>query len=118
MRSRFPACRSMVLQRICLKAICDVSQSTGDNTQDVETFEDEIELHNPQVALQMLGKYHETFVDKLKIEVTWQDAAVAMIQQDELTYASALEVFDHDEALIKELFAKARMPINPPQLEG
>ena len=89
----------------------DSFSTFGPNAEDVETFEDEIELHNPQVALQMLGKYHEQFIDKLKIEVTWQDEAIALIEAGQITYAAALEAFDHDDTLIRQLFAKAKKPI-------
>ena len=43
---------------------------TRDDGTDVETFEDEIELHNPQVALQLLGKQHGLFVDKSETKIT------------------------------------------------
>ena len=92
-------------------AACSIFSTFGPNAEDVETFEDEIELHNPQVALQMLGKYHEQFIDKLKIEVTWQDEAIALIEAGQITYAAALEAFDHDDTLIRQLFAKAKKPI-------
>lgn len=40
------------------------SRVTRDDGTDVETFEDEIELHNPQTALQLLGKQHGLFVER------------------------------------------------------
>ena len=43
---------------------------TREDGTDVETFEDEIELHNPQVALQLLGKQHGLFVDKSETKIT------------------------------------------------
>lgn len=89
-----------------------VTRGVGESAEDVETFEDEIELHNPQVALQMLGKYHETFVDKLKIEITWQDEAIAMIERGELSEEKALAVFDNDNALVADLFARAKTRIS------
>lgn len=88
------------------------SRVTREDGTDVETFEDEIELHNPQVALQMLGKYHETFIDRLKIEITWQDEAIAMIQSGELTPEKALAVFDNDNELVAALFAKAQTRVS------
>lgn len=44
------------------------SRVTREDGTDVETFEDEVELHNPQVALQLLGKQHGLFVDKQEIK--------------------------------------------------
>lgn len=94
------------------------SRVTRDDGTDVETFEDEIELHNPQSALQLLGKYHETFVDKLKIEITWQDEAIALIKQGAITYEAALETFDHDDRLVRELFAKAQVEVSTGESEA
>lgn len=97
-----------------------ISRGVGDNAEEVETFEDEIELHNPQVALQLLGKYHGHFGDKLKIDihVTWQDEAVSLIKSGDITYEAALETFDHDDRLVRELFAKAQVPISVGQSEA
>jgi phage terminase small subunit len=94
-----------------------ISRGVGDNAEEVETFEDEIELHNPQVALQLLGKYHGHFGDKLKIDihVTWQDEAVSLIKSGEITYEAALETFDHDDRLVRELFAKAQVEVSTGQ---
>lgn len=33
---------------------------------DIETIDEEIELHNPQIALQLLGKHHGLFVEKIE----------------------------------------------------
>lgn len=41
---------------------------TREDGTDVETFEDEVELHNPQFALQLLGKQHGLFVDRQEIK--------------------------------------------------
>jgi phage terminase small subunit len=38
---------------------------TGTET-DIEVFEDEIELHSVQTALQLIGKHHGLFVDKME----------------------------------------------------
>lgn len=79
---------------------------------DIETFEDKIELHNPQVALQLLGKQHGLFSDKLKIEITWQDEAVQLIKSGQLDYPTALETFENNDALVRDLFAKAQIPVS------
>jgi len=44
-----------------------ITRGTGENAEDVETFEDEVELHNPQFALQLLGKQHGLFIDKQEV---------------------------------------------------
>lgn len=45
---------------------------------DTEIFEDEIELHDPQKALQLLGKQHGLFVDRT--EVTGKDGDALRIE--------------------------------------
>lgn len=74
---------------------------------DVEIFEDEIELHDPLRALQLIGKQLGLFTDKVQVEATWQIEAVTMIRRGELDKEQALEVFDNDMALVDSLFAKA-----------
>lgn len=83
---------------------------TRENGEDVETFEDEVELHNPQVALQMLGKYHEVLTDKLKITITWEDQAVEDIRAGRIEYAAMVAEFE-DEALVAGLFKRAGVPV-------
>lgn len=45
-----------------------VTRGVGGNIEEIETFEDEIELHDPQRALQMIGKQLGMFVEKAEIE--------------------------------------------------
>ncbi len=87
-------------------------RTTLSDGTDIEIFEDEIELHPVQSALQLLGKYHETFIDKLKIEISWQDETITLIKSGALTYEAALETFDHDDTLVRSLFAKAEIPVS------
>lgn len=47
-----------------------------------------------------------------RIELTWQDDAIAMIQRGELDRDTALEVFDGDNELVQSLFAKAALPVS------
>lgn len=82
---------------------------TRENGEDVETFEDEVELHNPQVALQMLGKYHEVLTDKLKIEITWEQRAIDDIRAGNVSYPALAEAFDDSTAA--RLFAAAGVPV-------
>ncbi len=83
---------------------------TRENGEDVETFEDEVELHNPQVALQMLGKYHEVLTDKLKIEITWEQRAIDDIRAGNVSYPALAEAFDDSTAA--RLFAAAGIPVS------
>lgn len=46
-----------------------ISRGSGLGAEEIETFEDEIELHNPQFALHLLGKQHGLFVDKSEVNV-------------------------------------------------
>lgn len=47
----------------------------------VETIDEEIEFHNPQVALQLLGKYRGLFVEKLEHSVTVALTWAEMVRQ-------------------------------------
>lgn len=47
-----------------------ITRGTGEGAEDVETFEDEIELHSPQFALNLLGKQHGLFVDKSEVKLS------------------------------------------------
>lgn len=87
------------------------TRKTFEDGTDIEIFEDEIELHNPQFALQLLGKQHGLFSDKLKIEISWQDETISLIKAGQLDYTTALETFDHDDELVRRLFAKAEVSI-------
>lgn len=47
-----------------------------------------------------------------KIELTWQDEAVSMIQRGELDKETALQVFDNNDELVSALFAKAAVSVS------
>lgn len=89
-----------------------VTTFTDEDGNGRESFSDEIELHSSQAALQLLGKYHKLFTERVQVELTWQDEAVERIRSGELSYPTALEVFDHDDELVKQLFAKAQIPVS------
>lgn len=65
----------------------------------------------------LLGLYAPTKQD-INIHHTWQDEAVSLIKAGEITYEAALETFDHDDALVRELFAKAQVEISTGQSEA
>ena len=95
-------------------------ETSRDGEIDIETIEEEIEFHNPQFALQLLGKYHGLFSDRIEhtgkdggpIAFTWQDEAISLIKSGDITYEAALETFDHDIRLVRDLFAKAQVPVS------
>jgi phage terminase small subunit len=82
---------------------------------DEETHIIEVELHDPQKALQLLGKYHALFTEKLEhsgsITITYEDKAVALIRDGKLDYPKALEVFDGKDDLVRQLFARANVAV-------
>lgn len=43
----------------------------------------------------------------VSVKITWQDQAIMLIQQGELTQDKALELFDNDSELVNDLFARA-----------
>lgn len=74
----------------------------------IRTTYTEIELHDPQRAIDMLGKYHELFTSKVKIE-DWHDEAIADIRSGRISYEALAQAFD--ESLAAELFRKAGVPV-------
>lgn len=64
----------------------------------------EIELYDAQSALEKLGRYHELFVNRTKVE-DWRMEAIQAIKNDEIDYEDLAEMFDDD--LAQELFAFA-----------
>jgi phage terminase small subunit len=98
-----------IIKRVKHKTTRVSNEKTG---EEIETFEDEIELHDPIKAMHILAKVHGMLIDRLKVEVTWQDEAVNMIRAGELDYPAAMETFDHDEQLVKSLFAKAQVSVS------
>lgn len=51
----------------------------------------------------------------IEVHHTWQDEAVSLIKSGEITYEAALETFDHDDRLVRELFAKAQVEVSTGQ---
>jgi len=47
-----------------------------------------------------------------KITINFEDEAVQLIKARQLDYSTALETFDHDDELVRSLFAKAEIPIS------
>jgi len=68
-----------------------------------------IELYSKADALQMLGKFHKLFVDRVQVEDPRKEVIEA-IQRGELTYEAVLEAFK-DESLAAELFRSAGVEV-------
>jgi phage terminase small subunit len=51
---------------------------TREDGTDIETFEDDIELHSVQTALQLIGKHHGLFVDRM--EHTGKDGGAIILK--------------------------------------
>lgn len=65
---------------------------------------------------QLMGLYAPVKQD-IEIHLSWEDEAVSLIKAGQLTYLAALETFDHDDALIRKLFAKAQVAVSAGQGE-
>lgn len=52
-----------------------------------------------------------------KVEITWQDKAIGMIQRGEMDKATALEVFDNNDELVNALFARAKVSVSVGETE-
>lgn len=73
-----------------------------------ETETIEIELYDKQAALLQLGRYHQLFVDRMKID-DWRSQAIADIRAGHIKYQPLAEAFDDD--LATELFKAAGVPV-------
>jgi len=100
-----------------------IRTTSKDGSIDTETTIEEIELYSAQAALHLIGKHLGLFVDRTEhtgkdggpIAFTWQDEAVLLIKSGDITYEAALETFDHDDRLVRDLFAKAQVPVSTGQ---
>lgn len=55
---------------------------------------------------------------EIAVHHTWQDDTIQLIKSGHLTYTAALETFDHDDTLVRSLFAKAEIPISIGEDQG
>lgn len=69
-----------------------------------------IELYSKADALQMLGKFHKLFTDKVEVE-DWRSKAINIIKSGSVTYQDVVEVYG-DESLAAELFRQAGIMVN------
>lgn len=77
-------------------------------TEQSDITEGEAEGYDRLKALELIGKFHAMFTDKVKLEV-WEMDAVADIIEGRLSYKKAVELFDDSRAA--ELFRMAKVPI-------
>jgi phage terminase small subunit len=82
------------------------TKKIGDTEYITETFR--VKLHDAMAALQLIGKHHKLFSEKVVIE-TWRDQAIADIRAGKLPYEILEEEFGDD--LATELFRLAGVPI-------
>lgn len=67
-----------------------------------------IELLDPLKALEMIGRYHTLFTDKLKVE-TWRDEVVDLLKSGKINPDQVVEELGND--LATELFKSAGIPV-------
>lgn len=75
-------------------------------TEQSDITEDEVEVHDPLRALDLLAKYHN-LTNRYKIE-DWRSQAIADIKAGNVDYH---ELASRDKSLADELFALAGVPI-------
>lgn len=78
-----------------------------DKLGETETFE--IELYDKQAAYNQLGRYHQLFTDRVKVD-DWRSEAIADIRNGKITYQAFMEAFG-DSSLAADLFRAAGVPI-------
>jgi len=83
-------------------------EQTTVTTEDSETHTFRIELHDPQKAMQLLGKWRKIFIDRVQID-DWRSQAIEDIRAGTLPYAALVEAFD--DTLAQELFRLAGVPV-------
>lgn len=84
-------------------------KQTTITTEDSETHIIEVKLHDAQRALEVVGKYHKLFTERVQID-TWESQAIEDIKAGRLAYHELVQAFD-DEALVQDLFRKAGMKV-------
>lgn len=67
-----------------------------------------IEFHDVQRALELIGKYHALFTDRIKID-DWRSQAIDDIRAGKIDYKALADAFDED--LATELFRVAGVPV-------
>jgi phage terminase small subunit len=74
----------------------------------VETTTVKVELHDSQKALQLLGKYHKLFVERVQVD-DWRSQAIQDIKAGVLDYPTLESLFD--TTLAQELFRAAGVSV-------
>lgn len=81
---------------------------TSTTFKGVTTTTVKVELHDSQKALQMLGKYHKLFIDRVQVD-DWRSQAIQDIKAGVLDYPTLQGLFDDD--LAQELFRAAGVKV-------
>lgn len=84
-------------------------KQTTITTEDSETHIIEVKLYDAQRALELLGKYHKLFTERVQID-TWETQAIEDIKAGRLPYDALVEAFN-DEALVQDLFRRAGVKV-------
>lgn len=84
-------------------------KSRNITTENSDIYEAETEGYDRLRALELLGKHHALFTDKMKIE-DWRSDAIAIIKSGQVSYEEMVERFD--DSLARELFMLAEVPIS------
>jgi phage terminase small subunit len=74
----------------------------------VETTTVKVELHDSQKALQLLGKFHKLFVERVQVD-DWRSQAIQDIKAGTLDYSTLEALFD--TTLAQELFRAAGVSV-------
>jgi len=83
-------------------------EQTTVTTEDSEVHTFKLELHDPQKALQLLGKWRKIFIDRVQID-DWRSQAIEDIRAGNLPYEVLAEAFD--DSLAQELFKLAGVAV-------
>lgn len=83
-------------------------EQTTVTTEDSEIHTFKLELHDPQKAMQLLGKWRKIFIDRVQID-DWRSQAIEDIRAGTLPYKALVEAFD--DTLAQELFRLAGVSV-------
>jgi phage terminase small subunit len=83
-------------------------KQTTITSEDSETHIIEVKLHDKLKSLELLGRYHTLFTDRVKID-DWRSQAIDDIKAGLIDYPSLAEAFD--DSLAQELFKQAGVKV-------
>lgn len=96
-----------------LKRVKNRSVTTADKDgEGSDISETEVEAYDRLRALELIGKHLAMFTDKVQMHITFEDKLLADITAGKVTYDDVVYVYDGDESLAAQLFARAGVPVN------